>query len=133
MLPRNWCLCQASSYSRCMGKKQWIKLAWLVGGLYLCLVLGRSLWELVRAEGRVDQARVELGKLQAEGQKLKLRLDEVQTPDFVEKEARDVLGLQKPNEKVIIVPELKLPKTPLDLDSKKVGEAIWEKWVDLFR
>lgn len=126
-------ICQASNYSRCMGRKKLIQLLWLGGGLYVCLVLGKSLWELSRAGGRVVQSQQQLTTLQQEGRMLSDRLKEVQTPDFVEKEARDVLGMQKPGETVLIVPTVSLPPTNNEKQDSSRPLANWEKWISLFR
>lgn len=116
-----------------MGKKRWLYIIWVIGGIYICLVLGQSLWQLVRAGDRVSEAKNELASLQQRGQKLSDRLSQVQSPDFVEKEARDELGMQKPGETVLIVPPVNLPSPKTTGgDSNKI-EANWEKWLSLFR
>lgn len=99
----------------------------------MCLVLGQSLLQLYKAGYRLDEAKKELGSLQKEGKKLNDQLVEVQSPDFVEKEARDILGMQKPGETVVIVPELRLPNLKPDTSKSDKQLPNWEKWWTLFK
>lgn len=47
-------------------------------------------------------------KLEAKNRELKKKLTQIQSSEFIEEQARDKLGLAKPGETVIIIPEDKL-------------------------
>ena len=73
-----------------------------VVGMVLAIRSGLSVWRLYRAGERVKAARVELGVAGARNEELKKRLVEVQSPGWLEREAREKLGLGKPGEVVVI-------------------------------
>lgn len=47
-------------------------------------------------------------KLEAKNRELKKKLTQIQTPDFIEEQARNKLGLGKPGETMVIIPDEKL-------------------------
>ena len=47
-------------------------------------------------------------KLEAENRGLKKKLAQIQSPEFIEQQARDKLGLGKPGETIVIIPQDKL-------------------------
>ena len=52
----------------------------------------------------------------------------VQTPDFVEKEAREKLGLAQPNQVKVIVPDWEAKPTPVLI----INLPAWRQWGRLF-
>ena len=70
----------------------------------------RQILKLNQAKGRFDQAATKLENFKTENQKLNTELQFRQTPEFVEKEARDKLGLVKEGETEVILPKGELPK-----------------------
>ncbi len=103
----------------------------IVIGLYLVWISAKGLWDLRKAGRRLDESKERLIQVRGENQELKLRLDEVTSSGFIEKEAREKLGLQKPGEVVVILPtggEIK----ELGIQEKEVVLQNWEKWWRLF-
>lgn len=91
--------------------------------------MGGNVWRLYKAGDKVVAARRELADAQAEQDKLKKQLEYVQSDEFVEREAREKLGLGKPGEEVII-----LPSSP-NLKPQATNpntEANWRKWWKLY-
>lgn len=85
---------------------------------------------LWKAGSRVDGSKLELLKAEEENLKLKSRLSEVQSPNFVEKEAREKLGYGRPGEVIVL-----LPKEESDQSQKKTNSEdtpIWKRWWDLY-
>lgn len=78
--------------------------------------------------GRVGEAQKELELTQRKNAELKKKLSEVQSPQYLERIARDNLGLAKVGETVVILPPV---SEPIDL---KIKEEIpnWQKWVKMF-
>lgn len=96
----------------------------LVGvmGVFMVRLLG-SVWRLWKAGERIKQAEADVRKQEAENQELKKRLAEVQSPEFIEKEAREKLGLGKPGEEIVVLPEVPIvPAMPA------MPESNWRKW-----
>lgn len=84
-----------------------------------------------KKRGVLVQERQKLEALKNRSAELKLQLKYVQSEEFVEKEARDQLGLAKPGEEVWVLPEV-IKDTQETEDSNGVEEANWQKWVRLF-
>lgn len=91
--------------------------------------LGANVWRLWRAGERVEEAREELTQAQRENEELKKRLAEVQTPEFVEKEAKERLGLAREGEVIVIIPE---GETATAGEAKPEMEPNWKQWWNLY-
>jgi len=88
-----------------------------------------NVWKLYKAGDKVEVARRELADAQAEQERLKTQLEYVQSDEFVEREAREKLGLGKPGETVVIVPT---PGRVQDSGFKIQDEPNWRKWWRLY-
>lgn len=99
----------------------------LVGVLLVMMVrLGGNVWRLWKAGDRLKQAEAEVDKETKENKQLKARLAQVQSPEFIEKEAREKLGLGQ-GEQIIAMPEVSaMPAVPV------IGEPNWRKWWKLY-
>ncbi len=75
-------------------------LAFLLAGLiaYLGLAYFRADGELAELQNRSAQARTRLRQAQEEKQTLNLKIEQLNTDRYVEKVARENLGLAKPGE-----------------------------------
>src|SRR3989344_6078670 len=81
----------------------------LVGVLLVIMVrLGGNVWRLWKAGDRIKEAELGVRSQELENQELKKRLAEVQSPEFIEKEARDKLGLGKEGETIVVLPKTEL-------------------------
>jgi cell division protein FtsB len=111
------------------------RLVWIIILTAALFLLGANLSQAKKIltankQKKVFEEQILLGK--EKNEELERRLSYIKTDDFVQKEAKDKLGLTKPEEVVYIVP--KLP----DLDefeqkdeyvSKKTS---FEQWIDKF-
>lgn len=102
-------------------------LYWVLVGVMgvFTVRLGESVWKLWKAGERIKQAELEVRNQESENQKLKKRLAEVQSPEFIEKEAREKLGLGKEGETIVVLPkqdEISNIKYPIS------NESNWRKW-----
>lgn len=84
--------------------------------------------ELIKGGRATDHLRQQLKEEEKRNRFLKERLFYVNTPEFVEEEAREKLGLVKPGEHTVIVPSPPLPKNDFSLADK----PNWKKWLELF-
>lgn len=99
----------------------------LITGFYLIFSISKStfnLWQKAEAVKEVQKERVEAEKKQ---KKLKDKLEFTQSQEFIEKQAREKLGLVKPGETVVIV-------TPLEATQSAIAENLpnWKRWLKLF-
>ena len=105
----------------------------MIGLISLVLVatLPRSIYQLWQRRDIVSEREQELKRIQAENERLKTNLREVQTPGFVERQAREKLGMVKEGETLVIMPNDKLQMTNGE-EEKEKSTPNWEKWWGLF-
>lgn len=114
-----------------MQRKRW--LGWLIFGLGLVMAVrtGRNLHRIWRTGDVLKQARQELAELNAENERLKLRLDEVQTPEWQEAEIKEKLGYGKEGETILILPKETSSQGPV-LSTQGPEIPNWKKWWKLY-
>lgn len=61
--------------------------------------------QAIKSGERLSEATDKVYQLQAQNKELKKKLTKIQSPDFIESQARDKLGLSKKGETVVIIPE----------------------------
>ncbi len=114
-----------------MFKRLVISVVLVVGSLFLIWSLARQTWGLWQAGKNVDLAQNELKELLLENQALKEQLVRVQSPDFIEKEAKDKLDYVTAGEVVVVLPQ-KQPVLKLDNPTISTQETTpepnWRRW-----
>lgn len=110
-----------------MIKSKLINLTILVIGLFLIVNLTRSILSLLRAGDKIKEVQEQVAELQFKNDELKKRLAEMQSPAYLEKIAREKLGLAKEGEVVVILPPYQPP-----LPSGEESLPNWKKWLRLF-
>jgi cell division protein FtsB len=86
-------------------RKKWAGWAILILGLVMVFRVGGNVVRLWKAGGWVKEAEEDVKKAEEENLRLKGQLAEVQTPRFLEQEAREKLGYGKPGEIVLVMPD----------------------------
>lgn len=106
-------------------------LHWVILGLGLVLIfnMSRSISDLVKRGEVVQEAEDALAQAQAEHESLKQELTYVQSPEFIEEQAREKLNMSRIGDVVIIPPEVPPPPEEEPEDTRKP----WQKWKDTFR
>ncbi len=104
--------------------------------LLLIVIIGTHLGQRIRLWRQVNQEirslEEEKERLEKENQQLERQKRYYQSPEFIEREARDKLGLTKKNDLILIIP------TPPDLSAlKPKGKSYhqltpWQQWWQLF-
>lgn len=102
-------------------------------GVYLIINLGSNITNLWQRQEEVGMTRQELETLKKENKDLKAQSEYFQTPEFLEREAREKLGLVRPGEKQVIIEEglLKATEEAKPQESQNFWRN-WEKWLKLF-
>lgn len=81
---------------------------------------------------RVESLRNEVRNLESENESLKKEKDYRQTPDFLEKGARNKLRMVKEGEHLVVLPEV-LPVLGAEASvSSESALPIWEQWWRVF-
>ena len=115
--------------------KQFVQIALLIIGLILAFSLTKNILKINGSGQKITDAQTKVNMLQKENQRLKNELNQIQTPQFVEGQARDKLGLAKKGETVVVLPDdesLKLLAPKLEESQEKLPESNWQKWLKLF-
>ncbi len=110
---------------------------YLIWGLILLLTLN-LLKDINRArqiKEQIASERAKLAKIEADNKKLEEELLHTQSPDFIEKQVRDKLGLAKEGEAIVVLPDEETlkklaPQAPTEADS--LPDPNWRKWLKLF-
>lgn len=107
--------------------------------LIILLVLGlaynliNQIMEAAKSGERLSAAADTVYKLEAENKQLKKKLSEIESAEFIEQQARDKLGLGKPGEVVVIIPEEKLKEVMGASQSAEVARLPnWLGWLRVF-
>jgi cell division protein FtsB len=109
-----------------------IKIGLIIAvGMLLAVRLSTNAVRLWKAGERVKEVQAEVDQAEAENKRLKAKLSEVQTPEFVEKEARERLGYGKEGETIVVVPEQAQIQNS-DNKSSNEAEPNWKKWWRLY-
>jgi cell division protein FtsB len=118
-----------------------IKLRLYLGYLLVLLTvifiisLIRNVFKIATARNEVEKERVRIAKINRENAELGKRLAEVKSQDYIEKQLRDKLGLAKPGEIVVVMPDAdtlrKLAPKPVE-EEAVLPDPTWKKWLRLF-
>ena len=101
----------------------------------LCVYLTTNISKILSANGKISKAEQNLKTFQKENYELRQELQEVQKGQFLEKQARDKLGLAKEGEVVLVLPGREIIKKANHDYQKPVETADvlpnWQKWLKL--
>jgi len=91
------------------------------------LALGRSIYGQASKFKEIYQAESKVSQLTKEQEDLKATFEEKKRPGFLEKQARDKLGFQKPGETLYVV----LNQEAAGEGQDRTTKENWEAWIDL--
>lgn len=112
-----------------MNKKRVFRWAIILGCLYLIVTTSQSIIDLWHSGDKLTTREAQLVALQKQQQDLLKEKKRVESESYLEKIARNDLGLSKPGEEVIIIPlELLVQTTVATPDAT----PNWKKWTNLF-
>ncbi|OGG04154.1 hypothetical protein A2Z33_03270 [Candidatus Gottesmanbacteria bacterium RBG_16_52_11] len=98
--------------------------------LLIIVSLTRSVWEVWQRRDIVTERKAELTVLEAENIKLKQALEEAQSREYIEREARNKLGMAKPGETVILFERREASESAASGNPDR--RTNWQRWVGLF-
>ncbi len=92
----------------------------------------KSVQKLWLVDARVAQLKADVKRLEQEKKELSVRNNEAESPEFVEKEAREKLGLGKEGETVVVLPEDTHRSQIQDQNVAGDNDANWRRWLKVF-
>ena len=107
--------------------------------LFVVIILGfsimRNIGKVAAIRDEVEKEKMAVAKLKRENDDLAKKVESIQGVEFMEAQLRNKLGLAKPGETVVILPDretlIKLaPRT--DLEEETLPDPNWKKWIKLF-
>ncbi len=103
--------------------------------LILSVTLLKNIGHTKDVQKQIEAEKAKIEKIETDNQKLIAQITETQSPQFIEKQVRDKLGLGREGEAVVVLPDedtlRKLaPKIPQDEDT--LPDPTWKKWLNLF-
>src|SRR4030067_1441067 len=84
--------------------KKLLRFTFFIIAFFLTFVLTRNMWSVYKSSERIDKARLNLERVKKENSELKSALGLIKSDLYIEKQARDKLGLAKENEVVLVLP-----------------------------
>lgn len=108
-----------------------VMLAFTCVGIYIIISLSQSVYALWTKRGYFESLKADLEQKQAENERLKEKLKFVQTPAFVEQEARNKFSLQRPGEVVVVIPDA-LQSASVSTSPSPTAIPYWQEWSGLF-
>lgn len=115
--------------------KKYLRYILFVGILFVIFSMGRVTLGLLGKGKAIDQARAKVEGLKKEQEELLKTKEKIESDEFIEKEAREKLGLAKPGETVAVLPDqetLKKLAPKIEPESFPEELPIWRRWVELF-
>ncbi len=110
-----------------------ITIGMLLAVLLIAYNLLVQITDALKQGDRLSQAADAVYKLEIKNRELKQKLAQIQSPEFVESQARDKLGLGKPYETTIIIPDDKLKSV---LGASEAAQIVrlpnWLGWWKVF-
>lgn len=110
--------------------KRTFQIIWVIASVALIVQLAHSIYDLSKRGSVVDEARARLQKVKEENSRLKAEEIYVQSPEYVERQARDKLNLARKGEVVAIIQKATPTPSPSEELVKKEN---WELWAEKFR
>jgi len=110
-----------------------LKLGILCFNIFLIVNLSRSIYEIWRKKDIVHEREVALGEAQKQNDELKKKIADAESPEFIEKTAREKLGLVKDKEVVVLMDTSKIASSDSENEAKPLdADPNWKRWWKLF-
>jgi cell division protein FtsB len=108
----------------------------LLLAVILCFSLLQNIIRMRRANERLEKARSTLSNLTEEQQLLEQQLKIIKSDDYLEKQARDKLGLAYEGEIVLVLPAEDILKSlsprKARAEEPSLPDPNWRQWIKLF-
>lgn len=115
--------------------KKYLRYILFIGILFVIFSMGRVTLGLIGKGKTLDEAKDRVERLKKEQEDLLKTKEKIESDEFIEKEAREKLGLAKPGETVVVLPDQEtLKKLAPKLEEETFPEElpIWRRWVEMF-
>ena len=97
--------------------------------------LSKGIGRLSLVKREITKKQAEVSEIERKNEKLKEELARIQTPQYIEKQIRNKLGLVKTGEIVVVLPDAEIVKSlspSIPEDPEPPTDPNWKKWMKLF-
>ena len=111
------------------------RLGAVIVGIMLSISLTRNILIISTANKKIAKVKDEIISLKEKNETLKKQIQESQTDEFTERQARNRLGLVREGEVVVVLPEeeiLKKFSPKIEEQENQLPDPNWKKWLKLF-
>lgn len=113
--------------------RRMVRFIVIVVSIVMVINLSRSIWDLWRRRDVLGERQEVLRRVEEENRRLQSELEYAQSPEFVEQEARNRLGLGREGEEVVLLPKSQIPNPNIQTNEEKEENLPnWKKWWRLF-
>lgn len=103
--------------------------------ILLSLSVAKNINRASQINIQVKAEKAKLAKIEADNRSLGEQLLKTQSPSFIEREIRNKLGLSKPGEAIVVLPDadsLRQLAPKMQIEEDTLSPPNWEKWERLF-
>lgn len=101
----------------------------------LCVSTIRNVGKIFSIKAEIEKKKIKVARIDEENKRIEMEIAKAQSPEFIERQVRDKLGLVKEGETVVVLPEIEEVKKlapRLDLEEDYLPDPNWRKWLKLF-
>jgi cell division protein FtsB len=99
-------------------------------GILMIFRIGANVVRLIKAGEQAEEVKKELAEAEKKNAELKKTLALVQTPEYMERQAREKLGYGLPGEVELVMPEEQRAKSQEQITSENLPN--WKQWRKLY-
>ncbi|MDD5147824.1 MAG: septum formation initiator family protein [Candidatus Daviesbacteria bacterium] len=112
------------------------KLIVVTTGIFLIISLVRSIVDIWQKGSLLDREEEKYAQVKLEYEELNAEYEMLESPDYIERTARDKLGLSKEGEMVVVLPPVisisPSEATITDIPKPEKREEVWQLWANWF-
>jgi len=112
-------------------------LGWTTWILVLLLLIStvKNVRKVADINSAVQKEKDKMEKMKQENAQLEAQIAQIQGDAYIEKQIRDKLGLAKPGEAIVILPDREIIKKlapQMPVEEETLPDPNWKKWIKLF-
>lgn len=108
-----------------------ISVVIIVSLLFTASALTKNIWDSYKKVQSLEEIRKKEQSLRKETKDLKKELEDRKSSDFVEREARNKLGLSRPGESIYVVEQETADEAPVE-ENENTNLSNWQLWLKVF-
>lgn len=114
------------------GGLAWLVVLLIIGG-FLAFQVGRQVYASWSISQEAERYRAEIVALEEQNAALERELEYLQSDAYISAEARRLLNLGRPGERILIIPPgSEVAPPPPDAGAEAGGQTPLEQWMELF-